>query len=972
MKDFSKKYNYHIIEKEIDTINEQKRTQASNIKGNIFLTNPIPISSDLHLGNLFSLTYSDILKTFLEMINKSNYYRNVGFYSPQGFKSTNTKIISNIKTSYNKKKSNRKQIKKSGLTFYDSISPYSVIDQDYMFNVREFFYDLHKTGKIYEDNRIVYRSHIHQSLIGNDDVELQKIKGKKYNIRFFIETKNDSIVISTGQPHTIFSDVALLVHPQDKRYKKFVGSNVLIPIINKPIPIIADETVDTLKNNGILRVTPCHEELGLKLAQKHNLPTDICSVDDQGNFTEITGIFYNKKVDDFFDNIIQYLGDISNLDSVVDYEYEIPVLKKTGETLYKILKKQRFLKVSSDDKDKFKELLESEINISPNEYKEDLIKKLNDTNTWCISRQYGFGQQIPVREDTIGRTYTADSMDIVNKLIKTRKSRKVILTMIVFNLILDAYLQPEFSIDNLVDILFSPSSFGEKTIIEYYIEIFNKLLSQNQKTKSFLPEIKELKTITDIIGKTRKSSFEKIQLLLDILKKSYLIESEGENYVFQINELFENRYKMNLQKFIFDSYFLRCFWIIYNNKLNIANTKSTILIGEDNIDFLIKAGLINIIYDGNFSFDKIFFQPTLLNEKNKAISQNDNIVFDSKDILKNYSKDAFRLSFLINGDQKELTYQITNLNIAQKFLDKFWNASRFMIQNFNQSNKSINLKKIKKNIETNYQNLHEIDIWLIYTFKELIESINSNSSKLDIIALGNDIIKAIRDNLFDRYLEIIKENKSDITSQVAIYHLILSLKMINPYVPFISTKISNILGIDLDSIQIDDFVFDTNHINKNYKIHLLFDIISKISNLRNINCLKQHENIDILIQANTDFIKLIQDYELLLKKLLKINNIEYIRPHQQISDNYQIDSVVNITIGFKSSDFRSEKTRLHSLLDQVSEKQDHLQNIRNILSSIKAIPSNKDEIDKKTKEMKKLKKEILDIECQINNIKMNK
>lgn len=972
MKDFPKKYNYHIIEKEIELNNEKNRENKIISDQISFITSPVPISPELHLWNLFSLTYSDVLKRFLEISNNENFSWNLWFYCPQFFKSASSKNILNIKTSYDKKKSNWKQIKKTWLSFYDSLSPYSVMDQDFMFNVRNTFLDLYRRWKIYEDKRIVYRSHIHQSVIWNDDVEVKQIKWKKYNIRFFIETKNDSIVISTPYPHTIFSDVALLVNPQDKRYKKFIWSNVLIPIINKPIPIIADESVDTLKDNWIFRVTPCHDELWLSFAKKYNLPTDICSIDDKWNFTSITWIFSDKKVDDFFDNIIQYLSDISNLDSVLDHEYEIPVLKKTWENLYKMLKTQRFLKFSEEEKEKFRDTVINSINIFSKENEDQIIRKLNETDTRCISKQYWFWQQLPVWQDTIWRVYIMDHNDIINKLIKTKKTKKVIMTLIIFNLILDGYLQPQFSIDTLVDSLFSPSGFSGKTIIEYYIELFNKLLSKNPKTKIFLQEIKDLKLITQIIEKTRQSSLEKIQSLLDILKKSYLIDSIWEDYYFQINDLLDNRYKTYLQDFVFDPYFLRCFWTVYISKLSKNHSKWILSTWEDNIDFVIKSWLISFVLDEDIIFNKVFFHPILLNDKNNAVSINDNLFLDSKDILKNYSKDAFRLSLMVNLDQNNFTYNPNDLDISQKFLDKFWNASRFIIKNFNQSKKPINLKKIKKDIESNFQNLHEIDIRLIYKFKELLETLSSNLSKWEILSVCKDIVVCIKDNLFDRYLEIIKENKSDITSKVAIYHLILSLKIINPYIPFLTNKISQILLVNLDEIHMGDLNLNTDNINKNYKIHLLFDIISKISHLRTINCLKQHENIDIIIQANTDFIELIQIYENLLKKLLKIKNIEFIRPHQQIPNNYQTDSVVNIIIWFKLSDYCSDKSRLQILIDQVEEKQNYLQNIRSILSSIKAIPLNKEEIDKKTKEMKKIKKEILDIECQINNLRVNK
>jgi valyl-tRNA synthetase len=223
---------------------------------------------------VFSLIYQDALSKYLNIL-WNNFYWNIWFYTSPSFKKdawSNSEKISH-KILFNKQKNNQKQIYQSWIP-YTKI-PVSTINEDYVNMSRKIFIDLFKEWLIYEDKKIVYRSNEYQSVIWNDDVQSKTIRGKKYNIRYFIETKNDSIVICTTSPETIFSDVAFLVNPNDKRYKKFVWSNVLIPIINKPIPILTDETVDTMQNNGIVRVNPNHDFLWLELAQKHKLQIDI-------------------------------------------------------------------------------------------------------------------------------------------------------------------------------------------------------------------------------------------------------------------------------------------------------------------------------------------------------------------------------------------------------------------------------------------------------------------------------------------------------------------------------------------------------------------------------------------------------------------------------------------------------------------------------------------------------------------------
>jgi valyl-tRNA synthetase len=102
---------------------------------------------------------------------------------------------------------------------------------------------------------------------------------KQYNLRYFVDTKNISIIVPTIWPETIFADVALAVHPDDKRYKKMVNNKVIIPIINKAIPIITDESVDPNKGTGIMRITPAHDKQSLMIAQKHGLNRDKFAID---------------------------------------------------------------------------------------------------------------------------------------------------------------------------------------------------------------------------------------------------------------------------------------------------------------------------------------------------------------------------------------------------------------------------------------------------------------------------------------------------------------------------------------------------------------------------------------------------------------------------------------------------------------------------------------------------------------------
>ncbi len=116
-------------------------------------------------------------------------------------------------------------------------------------------------------------------MISDLEVVYKEEEGKLYHIKYFLEGKGDAITIATTRPETIFADVAIAVSPHDKRYKKIIGKKVLIPIINRAIPVITDASVDMTFGTGALKVTPTHDITDFEIAQRNNLPMDVYAID---------------------------------------------------------------------------------------------------------------------------------------------------------------------------------------------------------------------------------------------------------------------------------------------------------------------------------------------------------------------------------------------------------------------------------------------------------------------------------------------------------------------------------------------------------------------------------------------------------------------------------------------------------------------------------------------------------------------
>jgi valyl-tRNA synthetase len=211
-------------------------------------------------------------------------------------------------------------------------------------SVREAFKFLYDKQKIYQDYYVVNWSPGAQSVVSDIEVEHKEETLKLYYIRYFVDTKKHVLTVATTRPETMFADVAVAVHPDDRRYKKFIGKKVIIPVINKTIPIIGDESVDMTFGTGVLKITPGHSAADFEIAKRHNLPLNVFAFDRDEVFTEVAGeLFSGKPVADFLSNVIQYIGDIGNLDHVEEYTSSVPYCERTGCRIQPMASEQRFM-----------------------------------------------------------------------------------------------------------------------------------------------------------------------------------------------------------------------------------------------------------------------------------------------------------------------------------------------------------------------------------------------------------------------------------------------------------------------------------------------------------------------------------------------------------------------------------------------------------------------------------------------------
>lgn len=270
------------------------------------------------------------------------------------------------------------------------------MDPGYYRDVINVFIDLYKRGKLYRGLRMVNWDPEAQTVLSSEEVIYKEEQAQLYHITYQFEDGTGGITIATQRPETIFADAAVAVNPKDERYKSVVGKNVLIPLINKPIPVIADDYVDIEFGTGALKITPAHDQNDYEVGQRHNLHVidtinDDGTINDQCTWQPIVGL-------DRFDARKRMKDALESVDALVkieDYTTNIGRSERTNSVVEPKLSLQWFVNMSSLADPALKAVIEEEIRFFPPSFQNLYRNWMENLRDWCISRQLWWGHRVP-------------------------------------------------------------------------------------------------------------------------------------------------------------------------------------------------------------------------------------------------------------------------------------------------------------------------------------------------------------------------------------------------------------------------------------------------------------------------------------------------------------------------------------------------------------------------------------------------
>ncbi|KAA9340585.1 valine--tRNA ligase [Adhaeribacter soli] len=260
--------------------------------------------------------------------------------------------------------------------------------------VIDVFVDLYRKGKIYRGVRMVNWDPVGLTAISDEEVIAKETTAKMYHLRYKLEGSEEFIVVATSRPETIMADVAVAVNPNDDRYKHLIGKNVLIPLLNRAIPIIGDEYVAMDFGTGCLKVTPAHDLNDYELGVKHNLPV-IDILNDNGTLNEKAVLYVGQDRFAARKQIVKDLEPAGLLADVKEYASVLQTSERTGAVIEPKLSMQWWVKMDTLAKPALDAVMNDDIKLHPPKFKNMYRSWMENVRDWCISRQLWWGQQIP-------------------------------------------------------------------------------------------------------------------------------------------------------------------------------------------------------------------------------------------------------------------------------------------------------------------------------------------------------------------------------------------------------------------------------------------------------------------------------------------------------------------------------------------------------------------------------------------------
>ena len=691
--------------------------------------------------------------------------------------------------------------------------------------VREVFVSLYNKGLIYRGERIINWDPLAKTALSNEEVIYKDTPGAFYHIKYMLEDSDDYLEVATTRPETLFGDTAVAVNPNDDRYKKYIGKNVILPIVNKKIPIITDEHADMEFGTGVVKITPAHDPNDFEVGNRHNLER-IVVMNTDGTMNENAGKYNGLDRFECREAVTHDLDSMGLLIKVEPINHNVGFSERTNVMVEPYLSKQWFVKmrpladrVLENQKNK-----DTKVNFVPTRYEKVMNHWMEITYDWCISRQLWWGHRIPA-------WYKGDEVYVGLEAPEG-----------------EGWVQDP----DVLDTWFSSALWPFSTL-------------------------------------------------------GWPLETE----------ILKRYYPNNV---LVTGYDIIPFWV---NRMTFQG-----------LEFL-----------GKRPFKDCLIHGLIRDKQGRKMSKSLGNGIDPMDVIDTYGADSLRFFLTTNtAAGMDLRYDEEKVRSTWNFINKVWNASRFV------------LMKLEGFTSDDYtlDNLKKEDKWILTKLNETIKLVTKSMDKYDFNIAGSTLYNFIWQDFCDKYIELSKFYDDNTTKSVLLRVLTDMIKMLNPFMPYVTEEIYTSLPVkDAESIMISSYpeynkkeIFDTNidsilefvtkfrNTKKDLGIGSEYKVITKINNKEDekiiVNLLKlsdkitneESDNITV-VEYNGLEIDIIYDnsknveeeIEKLLKEKENLENSIARREKLLSNVNYVNKAPANI-VEKEREDLAKEKELLQSVINK--------------------------------------------------------
>ncbi len=557
--------------------------------------------------------------------------------------------------------------------------------------VSQVFINLHEKGFIYKGSRIINWCPVCKTSLSDAEVEHEEQDGFFWHIKYPVVGSDDFLEIATTRPETLLGDTAIAVHPEDERYKDIVGKNVILPLVEREIPVVADYYVDKEFGTGAVKITPAHDPNDFEVGKRHNLP-EINIMNDDATINANGGKYEGMDRYEARKQIVKELEEQGYLVKIVPHSHNVGTHDRCKTTVEPLIKQQWFVKMEELAKPAINAIKTGELRFVPERFDKIYLHWLENIRDWCISRQIWWGHRIPAY-------YCDDCGEIVVAKELPKKCPKCGCTH---------FTQDEDTLDTWFSSALWPfSTLGWP--------------KQTEDLDYFYPT--------------------------DVLVTGYDI--------------------------IF-------FWVIRMVFSGYAHT-------------------------GKSPFHTVFIHGLVRDSQGRKMSKSLGNGIDPLDIIDQYGADALRMTLITgNAPGNDMRFYNEKVEASRNFANKVWNASRFILMNM--EGKEITAPTDLKD--------RPADRWILSKCNRLVKDVTENMDKFDLGIALSKIYDFMWDEFCDWYIELAKyriyhADEDAVSANDALWTLreVLktSLKLLHPYMPFVTEEIYSKLIPEEESLMMSQW-----------------------------------------------------------------------------------------------------------------------------------------------------------------------